>query len=522
MKQASFPNQEKRSHKIRKIPCAMNSKDKHPVLKLTESIRYSIVATDKEAKDFVKRLAEIMQLEPGEDAGRKILVCVKKHKKGEKKMVIPEKEEDPILCILNPADNEEMFNIQTEMIAKAVVVDATNKGGMLIHGALCSLNGSGVIMAGPGTVGKSTASRRLPDPWISYCDDATIILPDCHGRFFAHPWPTWSRFYMQGPGGRWKVEEAIPLEAIYFLQQSPDDFVAPVDRAHAKAMIIDTVEHVTRSNMFSVMEKQKLVKNFIKRANSLAESVPAFRLHLSLTGEFWKEMEKVLPTEIKHEEETSKEYFGQSVIDFIHKNINKGPLYFVYRGVSMNPTFIEPEMITVFPYEKSRIRTGDVICYKTTADENVIVHRIIGINGSRIQTKGDNNAAPDPYTIEAADIIGRVCESRKEGRLRRIHGGAAGITAMYCIRMRKPGMRFMSEMLHSVYNYLSHSGIMRKLLPGKIKIDFAVFERGKIKYPKIIISGKTIGRYNPREQRWNIKRPYRFFIDESRLPDVKR
>ena len=53
---------------------------------------------------------------------------------------------------------------------------------------------------------------------------------------------------MQGPGGSWKVEECIPLAAIFFLEQSPDDYVKPVDKAHAKAMIIDTVEHVTRSN----------------------------------------------------------------------------------------------------------------------------------------------------------------------------------------------------------------------------------------------------------------------------------
>jgi signal peptidase len=500
----------------------MNSTDKNPILKLTGTLRYTIVATDKESEVFVEKLTEIMQLKPGEETGRKILVCVKEHKRGEKKLIIPEDAGEPILCILNEAVNEEMFNIQVERIARAVVVDATNKGGMLIHGALCSLNGSGVIMAGPGTVGKSTASRRLPEPWISYSDDATIILPDGSGGFSAHPWPTWSRFYTNGPGGSWKVEEEIPLKAIFFLEQSPDDSARPLDMAHAKTMIIDTLEHVTRSNIFTVKEKQELVKNFIRRANSLAGSVPAFQLHISLTGEFWKEMEKALLPVIEKVEKTAKENIRQAGNDPISKNRQGGPLHFVYRGISMNPSFIEPEMIAVIPYKDSMIRKGDVICYKTDANEDVIVHRIIDIKGLRVKTKGDNNAAPDLYTIEKKDIIGRVYESRREGRLRTIHGGAMGIVVMLLARMRKPAVIFTIGMLHGVYRSISRTGIMRKLLPENKQIDVAVFERKNIKYPKIVFSGRTIGTYNLKEKRWDIKRPYRIFVDEAMLPDFKR
>ncbi len=500
----------------------MNSTDKNPILKLTETLRYTIVATDKESEAFVDKLAEIMQLERGEETGRKILVCVKEHERGEKKLIIPEDAGEPILCILNEADNDEMFNIQVERIARAVVVDATNKGGMLIHGALCSLRGSGVIMAGPGTVGKSTASRRLPEPWISFCDDATIILPDGNGGFSANPWPTWSRFYMQGPGGSWKVEEKIPLKAIFFLEQSPDDSVRPLDKVHAKTMIIDTLEHVSRSNILTAREKEDMVKNFIRRANSLAGSVPAFKLHVSLTGEFFKEMEKVLLSMTGHREKTANNDIRTSEKCIIHKNKHESPLHFVYRGVSMNPSFIEPEMITVIPYTDAAIRKGDVICFKTDANENVIVHRVIGIKGSRIQTKGDNNAAPDPYAIEKKDIIGRVHESRRDGRLRKIHGGAIGIAVMHLAKIRKPAVIFTTGMLHNAYRFISRTGIMRRLLPESRQIEVAVFERKNIRYPKIIFSGRTIGRYDQKEKRWNIKRPYRIFLDESRLPDFRR
>ena len=112
----------------------------------------------------MEKLTEIMQLEQGDETGRKILVCVKEHKKGEKKLIIPGEAEEPILCILNPADNAEMFNIQVERIAQTVVMDATNKGGMLIHGALCSLDGAGAIMAGPGTVGRIDGQQKTARP----------------------------------------------------------------------------------------------------------------------------------------------------------------------------------------------------------------------------------------------------------------------------------------------------------------------------------------------------------------------
>jgi signal peptidase I len=327
---------------------------------------------------------------------------------------------------------------------------------------------------------------------------------------------------MQGPGGSWKVEEKIPLKAIFFLEQSPDDFAAPVGKAHAKAMIIETLEHVTRSNLFTLKEKEDLVKNFIKRANSLAGSIPAFRLKLSLTGEFWQEMERALLSVKTHEKIEHKDEVINSKKMMIKERKNKGCSHFVYRGVSMNPAFVESEMITVIPYGSSRIRTGDVVCYKTDANENVIVHRVVGIKGTRIKTKGDNNASPDPFTIESDDIIGRVCSSRREGRIRRVYGGAAGLAVMLLARLYKPAVIFASRMLHNSYCSISRTGIMRKLLPENKQIDVAVFERQNIKYPKIIFSGKTIGRYSQKYKKWHIKRPYRIFVDEAMLPDFKR
>lgn len=84
--------------------------------------------------------------------------------------------------------------------ASVIVLDVENRGGLLLHGALAECKRQGVILAGPGTVGKTTASRRLRLPWHSLSDDATLVVRDRAGRFGAHPWPTWSRFMF---GGSW-------------------------------------------------------------------------------------------------------------------------------------------------------------------------------------------------------------------------------------------------------------------------------------------------------------------------------
>ncbi len=109
----------------------------------------------------------------------------------------------------------------------------------------------GILLAGPGTVGKTTASNRLPPPWRSLGDDAALVVRDADGCYWAHPWPTWSRFYSAdgspGPGGSWDVQRAVPLRAIFFLSQSPNDRAEPLNSTQAAALLMEVVQHVSRS-----------------------------------------------------------------------------------------------------------------------------------------------------------------------------------------------------------------------------------------------------------------------------------
>lgn len=170
-------------------------------------------------------------------------------------------------------------------------------GGVLLHGALAERDGRGVLLAAPGGTGKTTASNRLPPPWRSLSDDMTLALRDAQGRWWAHPWPTWSRFLPGGPGGVWDVQHAIPLHAIFYLAQAPEERVEPIGAGQATAMLVQSAEQAAYFSLtrgLSIEESRALRQQSFDLLCALARAIPTFVLHLSLTGAFWVEIERAL------------------------------------------------------------------------------------------------------------------------------------------------------------------------------------------------------------------------------------
>ena len=482
-----------------------------PALKLSNGVLYSFVASDNRSNTYISTLASTMNLTECADNGRKVLVYVSDKISDTSGIIHPENNHDPIICSVLPAYNQDIFFLQVQKIAQSVVADVIRNGGALIHGGLCSYMGSGAVMAGSGNVGKTTASNRLPAPWVSYSDDATLIIPAGNGGFNAHPWPTWSRFYWGGPGGIWEVKRSIPLTVLFFLRQSKTDYVNPISKDQAKAMLFDTIEHVTRLLKFNDKEKHEYIEICFSNADKIISTVSAYRLGLSLKGEFWRGMEKVMPSFEKFEIPTYTE--KHLLQEYNHKKV-----HFIYRGTSMNPTFYEPEMLTIKPYNGKEPKKGDIICYKVDQKEESIVHRVISVRGSEIKTRGDNNPIADGYKVEKSAVIGRVIASRKGNETRKIFGGFAGVLDMYWRRGYRKINHYISKLLHSSYHLLASTGLIRKLKLKKMVFRVAVFKRYSQKYPKLILNGRTVGTFDFGQMAWKINRPYRLFVDEKKLP----
>ena len=173
---------------------------------------------------------------------------------------------------------------------------ALTTGGTPIHATLAEIDGRGVLIAGAAETGKSTCYRRLPGYWNALCDDQALIVRDGKGDYMVHPFPTWSDHLWRESKKSWNVERAVPLSAIFFLEQSSTDEAVPVNEpADAVLMIFGAAKQVWEPvwDRMELNEKRGQSSTLFHNASEMAGIVPAYRLRATLDGEFWKEMERV-------------------------------------------------------------------------------------------------------------------------------------------------------------------------------------------------------------------------------------
>ncbi len=265
-------------------------------LVLADGQRWVIRGLDPEAEATVRELGRVMQLMPVEGRGRGKVCAVSGQKaarggRGAAK--------GRLVCRLGPARNRLTEVLRMEQIATILAEQSLARNGLLIHGALAVRDGVGFILAGPSGVGKSTASRRLPSPWRSLSDDCVLVVRDANGRYWAHPWPTWSLLRDNGPVASWPVGQAVLLKALLFLKQSPFDRAEPVSITPATALIMESAFQLARTVVATPEgdANRAICAKYLRAAWVLAAAVPAFRFHVSLTGQFWNEIERAVPTE---------------------------------------------------------------------------------------------------------------------------------------------------------------------------------------------------------------------------------
>jgi signal peptidase I len=84
-----------------------------------------------------------------------------------------------------------------------------------------------------------------------------------------------------------------------------------------------------------------------------------------------------------------------------------GPVtYVATQGTSMQPRFETGDLALV--RAGSEYRVGDVVAYRSSALDTVVLHRIIGRDGDRYVFKGDNNDFIDPTHPRRDELIGSL------------------------------------------------------------------------------------------------------------------
>ena len=283
-------------------------------LSLADGSTWGITAGSEKALSSVSRLAEVMQLRPHLAPVCRLLVVTVEDdlssrpvdaKTGPQVLVpwtlLPSEDERAFTYVVSQSQSNDFLFAQLVQLALVIARQVQSKGGILLHGALIERDSWGVILAGPGRVGKTTASRRLPSPWRSLSDDAALVVRGGDGAYWAHPWPTWSNFMSGGPGGTWDVEHAVPLKAIFFLQQAQQDHVSPVATGQSVCLLVELAEHTSWSMSHTQGKDVTRTLRLQRFENicTLVKMLPCYYLHLSLEGFFWEEIERVINVQNK-------------------------------------------------------------------------------------------------------------------------------------------------------------------------------------------------------------------------------
>ncbi len=263
------------------------------------------------AISWLDEIARIMELDRGSKPGSSKMIFVKKDLESVEGSIAREEcEEQEIglvhirsnkdrsfsVCELEERNFKSVDFIRMMQFLYYIYSQVQRSGGIPMHAALIERDGYGVVIAAPSGTGKSTCSRRVPSPWHALSDDELLVVRDKEGRYYAHPFPTWSEYIYHMSNRTWNVQRSVPLKAIFILERSQIDEVRAIGQAEAATYIYHSASQVYQRGWVYLNPEQK---NHAKRdtfeiACLMARTIPAFTLRASLTGRFWEHMDKAL------------------------------------------------------------------------------------------------------------------------------------------------------------------------------------------------------------------------------------
>jgi signal peptidase I len=188
-----------------------------------------------------------------------------------------------------------------------------------------------------------------------------------------------------------------------------------------------------------------------------------------------------------------------------------------YNGPSMNPTFWPGDGLRVVPYGGKRIRRGDVVAFPDPNGMRNVVHRVIKVNTDGIRTRGDNSNSPDPWVLKPEDITGRVVSVHKRNKSYIVAGGKKGMILGIILTVKNGLKTRLFQILHPVYRWSARTGLFQALFSPLIRPQILYFKHPRGTELHIVLGPWVIGRRLQGANEWQIKRPFRLFVDVEKL-----
>ncbi len=179
----------------------------------------------------------------------------------------------------------------------------------------------------------------------------------------------------------------------------------------------------------------------------------------------------------------------------------------------MNPTLFSGDLMEVIPYGPRAAQVGDVLYFTPPSGKAAVVHRAVRLTPQGVITRGDNNPTDDTCPLLPEHIVGRVTAAWRGQRRRRIAGGGQGRLYRRLLAARRVLGRVFSAPLRPVYYALAESGLIARLLPRGWRARVVVFGTGDCARLRLLWGRRIIGAYDPARRRWDIRYPYRLFVN---------
>ena len=191
------------------------------------------------------------------------------------------------------------------------------------------------------------------------------------------------------------------------------------------------------------------------------------------------------------------------------------PVYFCsHFGTSMNPTLCAQDLLGIEPYGHRPVRVGDVIIFLTPEGDRLAVHRVVIVTSAGICTKGDNNSRIDTWCIRPEDVFGQVVWAARGKRQRPIYGGNAGRLWSFGLG----GFKMLEQCFSVVYHLVARSGLLRRLVPLRKWMRIVSLRNEGGRAFTLLLGHWVIGHYQTGMTSWQVRRPFRLFVDEQSLP----
>ena len=190
-----------------------------------------------------------------------------------------------------------------------------------------------------------------------------------------------------------------------------------------------------------------------------------------------------------------------------------------YIGPSMNPILKSGDRLRIIPYNGKEVGRGDVIAFLPPGGDPKIIHRVVSVSAKGIRTRGDNSSHVDPWILRPDQILGRVVSAQRGNRRRRIFCGPMGSLFALTVRFIHVVDSCVSFLLRPAYREFARAGIFIRLLPAQMRPRVISLNRDAGTELQLVMGRRVIGRWLEGKSEWNIRRPFRLFVDEESLPE---